>query len=355
MGREKRGSNNCQDGCKFIVTFVHPLPRGRPKCYAQFSVNRLKKLGLIAVVLILVGVASVSYLLRGGLWHIAASPYPVPAPAFTNWNDVLGHPSGISVRTIQTGVVHMDPCLNLDPASPSQAACDHRPRDLAVLVHWIHHPKFGDFLVDAGFDESFAKHPPYGNYSEAMSLFNWANGVTNRQQAGEDLQAQLAHLNVKPRAVFFTHLHPDHTAGVPALPSDTEFVFGKLEGSFLARAAVAKHFAGKSRFLTIDFSTAPVMPPLGPCVDLFGDGSLWAISVPGHTDDDIAYLINGARPVLLTGDASHFAWAFNAGVGPRGWTKSGTARGYRSLGVLRAFAKTYPNVRLIYGHEVERY
>ena len=49
------------------------------------------------------------------------------------------------------------------------------------------------------------------------------------------------------------------------------------------------------------------MAPLGPGVDLFGDGSFWAISVPGHTDDDIAYLINGATPVLLTGDASHFA------------------------------------------------
>ena len=56
------------------------------------------------------------------------------------------------------------------------------------------------------------------------------------------------------------------------------------------------------------------MAPLGPSVDLFGDGSLWAISVPGHTDDDVAYLINGPEPVLLTGDASHFAWAFNTGV-----------------------------------------
>jgi glyoxylase-like metal-dependent hydrolase (beta-lactamase superfamily II) len=49
------------------------------------------------------------------------------------------------------------------------------------------------------------------------------------------------------------------------------------------------------------------MAPLGPSVDIFGDGSFWAISVPGHTDDDIAYLINGPTAILLTGDASHFA------------------------------------------------
>ena len=218
------------------------------------------------------------------------------------------------------------------------------------MVHWLH-TVHGDFLIDAGFDDSFAKRPPYGNYSGAMSLFNWVNGVTNRQDPGQDLAAQLARLNVHPKAVFFTHLHPDHTAGVPALGAQTEFIFGKAEASFLARAAVANHFSGKSKFLGIDFSTAPAMAPLGRSVDLFGDGSLWAISVPGHTDDDIAYLINGRPPVLLTGDASHFAWAFKGGVAPRGWNKAGTARGYESLKQLREFARAYPTVVLLYGHE----
>jgi hypothetical protein len=100
---------------------------------------------------------------------------------------------------------------------------------------------------------------------------------------------------------------PALISGVPALEPQTEFVFGKNELSFLARAAIANHFSGKSKFSSIDFSLAPVMAPLGRSVDLFGDGSLWAISVPGHTDDDVAYLINSATPVLLTGDASHFA------------------------------------------------
>ena len=170
-----------------------------------------------------------------------------------------------------------------------------------------------------------------------------------------DLGAQLARLNVHPKAVFFTHLHPDHTGGAPALGPQTEFVFGKAEASFLARAAVANHFPANAKFFSIDFQAAPLMPPLGPCVDLFGDGSLWAISAPGHTDDDMAFLINSATPILLTGDASHFAWAFKAGVGPRGWNDAGTARGRVSLERLRAFAKAYPSVKLIYGHETEHF
>lgn len=295
--------------------------------------------------------ALVVYLLRGGFHQFEPSPYKVPPSAFTDWSDVLSHPRDISVVTFQTGVVHMDACLNLDPKSPKQAECDHSPRDLSVLVHWVHHSRFGDFLIDTGFDESFATHPPYGNYTEAMKLFNWVNGVTNRQLEGEDLAAQISRQGIHPRAVFFTHLHPDHTGGVPALNAETAFIFGRAETSFLARAAVANHFAGKANFSSLDFSAAPMMAPLGASIDLFGDGSFWAISVPGHTDDDIAYLVNGPVPLLLTGDASHFEWAFQADVAPRGWNERGTARGYESLAQLRNFARAYPSVGLIYGHE----
>ena len=311
----------------------------------------LKKIGLFFALFTIIILALAAYLLRGGLHHFVVTPYKVPPAANTSWNDVLHNPRDISLVTFQTGIIHMDACLNLDPKSPKQADCDHAPRDLAVLVHWVHHPRFGDFLVDTGFDDSFAKHPPYGNYTGAMVFFNWMNGVSNRQRPGEDLSAQLDRLNVHPKAVFFTHFHPDHTGGVPALNPQTEFIFGKLEPSFLARAAVANHFVGKSKFASFDFSTAPTMAPLGASINVFGDGSLWAISVPGHTDDDVAFLINGRQPVLLTGDASHFAWAFEAGVGPRGWNDAGTARGYKSLASLREFARTYPNVKIVYGHE----
>ena len=159
---------------------------------------KLKKFLRPAAILILAVVALAAYLLRGGFHHFEITTYPVPAAAFRNWGDVLAHPRGISMGTFHTGVVKMDACLNLDPESPRQAECDHVPRELAVLVHWVHHPGRGDFLIDAGFDDSFAKHPPYGNYTEAMELFNWANGVANRQDPGADLATQLARLNMHP-------------------------------------------------------------------------------------------------------------------------------------------------------------
>jgi hypothetical protein len=79
---------------------------------------KFKKFRRPAAILILVVGALASYLLRGGFRRFEITPYPVPPAAFTNWNDVLTHPRDISLITFQTGVVHMDACLNLDPASP---------------------------------------------------------------------------------------------------------------------------------------------------------------------------------------------------------------------------------------------
>jgi hypothetical protein len=158
----------------------------------------LKFLRRSLAILVLIACVLVTYLLCGGFHRFDATPYPISPAAFTSWSDALAHSRDISVTTFQTGVIHMDACLNLDPASSRQTDCDHRPRELAALVHWVHHPRFGDFLIDTGFDDSFAKHPPYGNYTEAMQLFNWANGVTNRQEPGMDLAAQLTKAFASP-------------------------------------------------------------------------------------------------------------------------------------------------------------
>src|ERR1035438_9313000 len=104
----------------------------------------LKRFLVMAAILIVAVAALAAYLVRGGFRGFNIAPYPVPPASFTNWNDVLAHPRDISLTTFQTGVVHMDACLNLDPSSPRQSGCDHVPRDLGVLVHWVHHPRFGD-------------------------------------------------------------------------------------------------------------------------------------------------------------------------------------------------------------------
>ena len=59
---------------------------------------------LTAAILIVAPAALAVYLVRGGFRRFEITPYPVPPPAFTNWNAVLAHPRDISLTTFQTGM-----------------------------------------------------------------------------------------------------------------------------------------------------------------------------------------------------------------------------------------------------------
>jgi glyoxylase-like metal-dependent hydrolase (beta-lactamase superfamily II) len=299
--------------------------------------------------LILAAVAA-GFLVRDGFarWH--TSPYSIAPARYRSWDKVLARRSPIAVETFVTGFIDMNRCDNLDPSNPLVASCTS-PGPLQDLAHLVVHPRLGAYLIDSGFAGRFASNPPYGNYSLAMQLFNRALGVRNGQQAHQSVAEILRERHIHPRAVFFTHLHPDHTSAVPDLPEDTEYVFARNESGFLARVAVGSHFDGKPRLETFDYASVAPIPPLGPSIDLLGDGSLWAISTPGHTPDHTSYLVNGDPPTLLVGDAPHFAWAFEHDVAPRAWSSADRPRAVESLRQLRSFADHYPQVRLLFGHE----
>jgi glyoxylase-like metal-dependent hydrolase (beta-lactamase superfamily II) len=307
-----------------------------------------RAVGLVALALIL----AVFFLARDGFARWQTSAYPLPGASFRTWDEVFAHPAPVTVETIVTGFIDMNRCDNLDQANPGIAAC-RSPEPLLDLVHVIQHQREGVYLVDSGFAKVFATSPPYGNYSLAMQLFNRALGVRNGQRAHQSAAEVLRDRRLEPRAVFFTHLHPDHTSGAAELAADIDYVFGKQEADFAARVSVGSHFANKPRLKTLDFTGVAPMPPLGPAVDLLGDGSLWAISTPGHTPDHTSYLVNSTPPTLLVGDASHFAWAFDHDIAARALTAADRVRSIESLAALRRFAVTYPQVRIVFGHELE--
>ncbi len=311
-------------------------------------VRSVVRLVLLAAFLVLLAAA---FLTRDGFRRWPTSAYPVTPASFRTWDEVFAHPAPVAVETLVTGFIDMNRCDNLDPANPAVSSC-RSPVPLLDLVHLIRHARLGVYLIDSGFSAQFTDAPPYGNYSLAMKLFNRMLGVRNGQRAHQSAAEVLRERHLQPRAVFFTHLHPDHTSGAAELPPDLDYVFGEREAGFLARVAVGSHLAGKPRLRTLDYTGIAPMPPLGPAIDLLGDGSLWAVSTPGHTPGHSSYLVNGDPPTLLVGDASHFAWAFEHDVAPRAWTSADGARAVESLAELRRFARTYPRVRLVFGHEL---
>ena len=115
------------------------------------------------------------------------------------------------------------------------------------------------------------------------------------------LAEQLAQLNLKPAdidVVGISHMHGDHTGQAAEFPQ-ARLLIGK--GDFEQTAGKDDPFgpwrAGKGGELTLAVSGE---------TDVFGDGTVLAIHLPGHTPDHMALLVKlKSGPVLLSGDLYH--------------------------------------------------
>ena len=75
--------------------------------------------------------------------------------------------------------------------------------------------------------------------------------------------------------------------------------------------------AGVDESYDIDLAANIELPPLGKCVDVFGDGSLWAVSASGHSKGHVMYFVNGTEDhILVMGDACNTQYQFDSGIGP---------------------------------------
>jgi len=113
------------------------------------------------------------------------------------------------------------------------------------------------------------------------------------------LGEQLAQLGIKPEdvdIVGISHMHFDHTGQVGQFPNAT-LLIGK--GDFEQTADKDDPFGpwrGEGKKITL----------VSGDYDVFGDGSVKALHLPGHTPDHLALLVNlKSGPVLLSGDLYH--------------------------------------------------
>ena len=277
----------------------------------------------------------------------AVKPYVAPPPSQPGWAEVLAHPTPLEVDTLETGTIKVSRGFLLDLTNP--AAKEWKDEDVwvPVFAHLVRHPTRGDFLFDTGFDHTFATSG-HGNLGGLAVLVDIC-----KQPAGMDVKSQLDAHHAALKGVFLTHAHLDHTAGVPDLPHDIPYVTGPgtLQDAYDDISGVSvHHLDGVPAVEEIDFSQAKDMPPVGPSVDVFGDGSVWAIWVPGHSKGEVAYLLNATLgPVLLLGDASHTRWGFEHDVAPNKATDPVALR--KSLEQLRALVAAYPQIRVQPGHD----
>jgi len=274
-------------------------------------------------------------------------PFKTFDPKASSWQQILSHSLPIKYLLVHAGDIQMD---RNDLLQKGPKEWPDRFQSLPVLSHWAQHPVHGEILIDAAFSSHF-KQNSGGNYSRFMRFFGELTGVKN--SLSSDLASQLPNLGSDVKQVFITHFHPDHTSGLDDLALDIPVVANVKEYDLLARITNGDLFDRRSNWFGIDFSNAIEVPPFKQVVDIYGDGSIFAIATPGHTRGHTSYLINanqGAK--LIVGDASHYGFGFTNGLAPAAIGKESARQAEDSLSQLISFNKMFPQVELVLGHEL---
>lgn len=274
---------------------------------------------------------------------------PLTAPQSANATEaqiVKGAAANLpELFVLNTGEVEVDDSLLLDLENHPEIK--NSKQYVPVMSYLVRHPKRGDILIDTGFDESFAKSG-HGNFGCMGRFFNFA-----RQTPGKDIASQLKQLNAKLTAVYFTHMHVDHTSGAPALPRDIPYYAGKgtLADSYADIFGLCmNHLDGIENIQEIDFAAAPLIAGVGHVFDIFGDGSVWAIHTPGHSTGHMSFVVNTKTgPKLITGDASHTGFGFKNNIAP-GKTQD-RSQSRESLNALRSLAERHKQMQVYFGHD----
>lgn len=143
---------------------------------------------------------------------------------------------------------------------------------------------------------------------------NAADGSPSAPKAS--LVEQLARIGVKPEAVEFvgiSHHHGDHTGQLASFPTATLLIgqgdWDDVRPDIAPAGVDAKaHATRRAPFAAWTSGAAKVEPLARDRRDVFGDGSVLMVNLPGHTPGHHGLLVKlaGTGNVLLTGDVTHF-------------------------------------------------
>jgi glyoxylase-like metal-dependent hydrolase (beta-lactamase superfamily II) len=160
--------------------------------------------------------------------------------------------------------------------------------------------------MNSSLDRSVEMTAAIGRGSERL-LFDCGEGTQRQMQRSLGL--------VQADEIYLTHFHADHTGQLDPFKNAT-LLIGKADWDQItsptpmqgANVAGFKSWTGESR----------KVEPLTGDKDVFGDGSVVVLRMPGHTPGHSSLLVRlkDMGPVLLTGDLVHFRENYDTGGVP---------------------------------------
>jgi glyoxylase-like metal-dependent hydrolase (beta-lactamase superfamily II) len=201
-------------------------------------------------------------------------------------------------------------------------------------------------------------------------VYRWLTPVELDDDRGA--VAQLAAIGIAANDVthvVVSHFHADHVAALRDFPAARIVCsreawrsvhgrrgIGALRRAFLPElipsdAETRLVFAGDLPAVVLERAFAP----FGTARDLFGDGSLVLVPLPGHARGQIGLLLRAAPggPLFLIADAAWSHAAYERDLPPPRITTAalGDTRAYRAtLRALHQLHRAYPALRLVPAH-----
>jgi N-acyl homoserine lactone hydrolase len=266
----------------------------------------------------------------------------------------LDQPGPIEVESVAAATWHvpLEGMLNLDHPSAKAAGLKSSEQPVVIYFHALRHPTRGLYIVDTGVEHAMKSDPEHAAVRGVVAKLAKMDSV----HVNIDLKTWLAQQPEPLSGVFLTHLHLDHIMGMPDVPHGTPIFSGPGETrshgflNLFTRPITDRAFEGQNTIAEWQFKPDPERRFRG-VLDVFGDGSLWALHVPGHTQGSTAYLARTPQgPVLMVGDACHTSWGWDHGVEPGTFSKD-QALSAESLGELEGLVKRHPNIDVRLGHQ----
>ncbi|MFT3767427.1 MAG: MBL fold metallo-hydrolase [Minicystis sp.] len=288
--------------------------------------------------------------------HHAVAPASIGAARSTaELEAVVDVPGPLTVETVVGADWEVDRSglVNLKHPKAVAAGLTDGPEPIIIPFHAVRHPTRGLFLVDTGVERALHADPEHAAVRGLVASFMHVEKMRFRTDTASWVAAQK-----EPVAgVFLTHLHVDHISGMRDVPAGAAVYVGPgetEESSFqnlFVRPVTDAALAGKGAIREWKFAADPAGVFEG-VLDVFGDGTFWALWVPGHTPGSTAYLARTANgPIMMVGDACHTAWGWEHGVEP-GEFSHDKPKSADSLARLQRFVAKHPSIDVRLGHQM---